>query len=253
MTITHRIAFATLAAPLALALTACSGGDGDDAAAGEPVTAVPAPEGSSWSEQAVRTEAGGWRIGNPEAPISLIEYGSLTCPACAMFSRDGSEELHSEYIESGRINFEFRSLAVHGIIDVLLTRVLECGSESAVVPLADQLWANVDTVTGGFQANGAAIERAFALPDDQRFAAMASAGGLLDFFAARGISRDQAQVCLSDSEAVQTLADAMQAAADEDNVNSTPTFFLNGRRVDGTSWNAVEAALQRAGARPAED
>lgn len=252
MTNLRRIAFATLAAPLALALAACGGDAGDGALAGEPVAEVAPPAGSTWAEQVVRTEEGGWLVGNPDAPIRLVEYGSLTCPACANFSINATESLHANYIESGRVSFEFRSVPVHGLIDVLLTRLIECAPESAAVPLADQLWANNAAVTGNFQAGGPALEQAFALPPEQRFAAVAEVGGLVEFFASRGISRDQALVCLSDAAAIQALIERMETQNNADNVTSTPTFFLNGQRLEDTSWQAVEPALQRAGARPAE-
>lgn len=242
----RRLAFATLAAPLALGLAACSS---EDAASGETAAEVAPPEGSTWSQTAVRTEQGGWLVGNPDAPIKLVEYGSLTCPTCALFSEEGSVALHENYIDTGRVSFELRSTIIHGVVDLLLTRMIECAPLPAAVPLADQVWTNLDTVTAPFSANQAALEQAFDLPENQRFIAMAQTGGLIDFFAARGISSDQAQVCLADSAAITQLADVTQAAATEDGVTGTPTFFINDVRVDGTRWAEVEGALQRAGAR----
>jgi len=247
MTSLRKILFA---APLLLALAACGGSEtGAAGLEGEPVAAVAAPAGANWSATAVRTEQGGWLVGNPEAPIKLVEYGSLTCPACALFSTEGSAQLHADYIDSGRVSYELRSVLIHGVVDLLLTRMLECAPVSSAVPLADQVWANLDTVTGGFQANAPALEQAMTLPEGERFVALARIGGLNEFFAARGISADQAQVCLADSAAVEALADKASAQATEDGVNSTPTFILNGQKLEDTRWSAVEAALQRAGAR----
>ncbi len=244
----RHLALATIAAPLALGLAACSS-DEESATNGEPVAAVAAPAGSEWSQTASRTAEGGWLVGNPDAPIKLVEYGSLTCPACALFSTEGSRPLHENYIDTGRVSFEFRSVMIHGILDLLITRVLECAPTEVAVPMADQVWANVNDLTGQFSANQAAVEAAYDLPDDQRFVAMAQSGGLTEFFAARGLSGDQTEVCLADSAAMTTLADTTQAQATEDAVTGTPTFFLNGARVDSTRWAEVEGALQRAGAR----
>lgn len=238
-----------LATTLALGLAAC-GGDADEAPpAAEPVAAVAAPDGQAWSDTVSVTQQGGWKVGNPEAPISLVEYGSLTCPACAAFSQEGMQPLIQNYIGSGRVSYEFRSVPIHGAIDLLLTRLLECGPKEAAVPLAEQLWGNLDQVIGGAQANPAGLERAMSLPNDQRFVAYADAAGLYDFFSARGVSVDQARQCLSDFGAIQSLAERMQGQADTDEVTGTPTFFLNGRRIDGTRWVDVEPALQNAGAR----
>ncbi|KLE35056.1 thioredoxin domain-containing protein [Aurantiacibacter luteus] len=251
MSRSRRLTLALIAAPLALALAAC-GDEADDEAvlAGEPVAAVPAPAGSTWSEQAVRTEAGGWQVGNPDAPIKLIEYGSLTCPACGQFSVDGSEALHREYVDTGRVSYEFRTFMIHGVPDLVMSRLLECGAVTSAVPLADQIWQSMMAGSPPFDTtNGAALEQANALPEGQRLVALADTAGTLDFFAARGISKDQAATCLADFNAAQALSDKTTAAAEADNVNRTPTFFLNGRQIDESSWAGVEAALQRAGAR----
>lgn len=249
MKISRRFRTALIAAPLALALAACSGEEATTELEGEPIAAIPAPDDSNWTEQVTRTEEGGWLVGNPDAPIKLVEYGSLTCPACAMFSTEGSAQLHSEYIESGRVSFELRSL-VRGLPDLILTRLLDCSPESAAVPLADQVWAELIATQGPFDASDqAALQAADQLPPEQRLIGIAQASGLTDWFAARGISRDQAQACLTDIPAIEALGTQLNDQATEDDVNATPTFFLNGQRVDGTSWNNVEAALQSAGAR----
>lgn len=246
----RRLSHLALAAPLALALAACSsGGMEGEAASGEPVAAVAPPAGTTWSETASRTPEGGWLVGNPDAPIKLLEYGSVTCPACALFSTEGSAQLHEKYIDTGRVSYEFRSVLIHGAVDLLITRVLECAPVEVAVPMADQVWANLDGVIAPFQANQAALEQAVTLPENQRFVAMAQAGQLDQFFAARGISTEQTQACLADSAAVQALASKTQDMATQDEVQSTPTFFINGARIDSTRWAEVEGALQRAGAR----
>lgn len=237
----------TLAAPLALGLAACAGEE-EGTANSEPVAEVAPPAGSSWSETAVRTPEGGWLVGNPDAPIKLVEYGSVTCPACALFSTEGSRALHETYVDTGRVSYEFRSVMIHGIVDLLLTRVMECAPLNVAVPLADQMWANNTTITAPFSANQAALEAAYDLPEDQRFVAMAQAGGLMEFFAARGVSADQTSACLADAAAIEALATSTQEQATEDAVTGTPTFFLNGTRIDSTRWAEVEGAIQRAGA-----
>jgi protein-disulfide isomerase len=159
------------------------------------------------------------------------------------------QHLRDDYVNSGRVSYELRSVPIHGAVDLVLTRLLECAPKESAHPLAEQLWANNAAVVTPIQANAAAIEQAMSLPENQRFVAYADRGGLLDFFAARGISRDQAGVCLADAAAMKALAERLQAQTEKDQVNSTPTFFINGNRVDESDWASVEAALQRAGAR----
>ena len=247
MTKTLRFA---IAAPLALALAAC--GNGAEEAGelkGEAIAAIPAPEGTQWIEQAVETPEGGTLVGNPDAPLKLIEYGSLTCPTCARFSMEGSEELLRDYVNKGTVSFELRQFAIHGPIDLLLGRLTKCGPATATIPLADQVWANLDALTDPMRANPAAFEAAMNLPLDQRFVRAAELLGTLDFFAARGISEDQARQCLADGAAIEKAASESQRYSQEFNVSGTPTFELNGTRVDANTWGALEPILQRAGAR----
>lgn len=241
-----------LTAPLALALAAC----GDKAATeggtaqAAPVAAVPPPAGTAWRDTVTVTEAGGHLVGNPNAPIKLVEYGSLTCPTCARFAEEGMEPLLANYVDSGRVSFELRNFAVHGPVDIVLARMARCGAPEAVIPLSDQVWKNLQSLTGPLQANQAAAEQAMSLPMNQRFAALAEVGGFYDFFASRGVSEDQAKACLADVPSLETLANQTETFANEDKVNGTPTFTLNGRKLDGVAgWTQLEPELQRAGAR----
>lgn len=249
MTKTLRFA---LAAPLALALAAC-GGSGSDATSGpvegEPIAAVPAPEGTQWMDVAVETADGGTLVGNPDAPIKLMEYGSLTCPGCARFSMEGATPLMEEYVNSGRVSFELRQFAIHGPVDLMLGRLTHCSTPEAVVPLSDQVWQNFEAIMGPVQQNAGALEQAMQLPMDQRFVVGAEQIGLLDFFAARGVSEDQARQCLADVPAIEEAAAHTQKYGSEFNITGTPTFLINGQKQDANTWAALEPLLQRAGAR----
>ena len=70
---------------------------------------VAAPEGQRWSEVVRRTQAGGYLMGNPQAPVKVIEYASLTCNHCAHFAAEGEGPLKADYVDSGRVSFEFRN------------------------------------------------------------------------------------------------------------------------------------------------
>lgn len=247
---TKTFAFTAIALPLALGLAACGSSD-DEAGAleGDAIAEVPAPDGQAWSETAEFTDRGGFLVGNPDAPIKLVEYGSLTCPACAGFSQTASEPLMNDYVDTGRVSFEFRSFAIHGPIDLALTRLIDCGEPTQAVPLADQVWANLPTLLEPVQQRAGQLEQTLSLPEDERFVAFAETAGLLDFFASRGISRDQARSCLADTERLSELAEYSQSYGTQDQVSSTPTFFINGNKMDETGWSAIEATLQRAGAR----
>jgi len=246
MTSFRRLALATLALPLALA--ACSDSAEEGVTSGEPIAPIAAPAGTQWVDTVQVTDANGFLLGNPDAPIKLIEYGSLTCGACAQFTATGMEELKNEYVNSGRVSFELRN-QVHNGLDLVLARLVRCGAPESMHPLSEQVWLNLESVLGNAQANPQALDAATSLPENQRFAAIADAAGFLDFFAARGVSRDQAATCLADTQSVTAIAERSEAQSAELGINATPTFILNGKVLEERSWPELEAALQRAGAR----
>jgi protein-disulfide isomerase len=258
MTVLRSLAFATLAAPLALALAAC--GSKDDAApaaapTGEALAAVPAPAGKMWSDVVSATPDGGMRMGNPEAPLKLIEYGSLSCPHCAKLSQDGGTTLVDKYVNSGRVSYEFRSFPIHGVIDVPLTMMVRCADPAAFFPLVEQIYANQEALMTRAEAGNAQAQAASDLPTAQRFPALADAFGLTEWFAARGLAKDQAHACLADASAAEKIAKEGQAWS-EDGINQTPSLVLNGQLLENVStWAAngsnpgLESTLQNAGAR----
>jgi protein-disulfide isomerase len=243
----RRIAFLAAAAPLALALAACGDSAEEGAPTGEPLAPVAAPAGQSWVETAAETPEGGFVIGNPNAPLKLVEYASHTCHVCAEFSQRGAAEM-DEYVATGVVSYEIRNL-IRDPVDLSIALLARCGTPQSFHPLANQAWQNFDAIMTSVQANGAALQQAQTAPPAQRFQAIAEAAGLLDFFAARGISRDQALQCLADTGKAQQIAEASQSQADELQITGTPSFFLNGRSVEPTSWAALEPLLQAAGAR----
>lgn len=239
---------AALAAPLTLALAACGEETaGVDALASEAIAPIPAPEGSNWSQTAVTTEEGGVRVGNPDAPIKLIEYASHTCPACANFSKEADTKIH-EYVATGVVSYELRN-QVHDALDLTIAVLVRCGEPSTFQPLAGQTWANLSEIIETAQGNGEALQAAMGTQGDTRFQQIAEVSGLLDFFAARGISRDQANICLADTAVAEQIAENSETQSEELDVTGTPTFFINGTKLNGSSWAVIEPALQNAGAR----
>lgn len=245
-----RIAAMAFAAPLALALAACSGTESEDGGdlAGEPIAAIPAPAGTSWVDTVTVTEERGYKIGNPDAPLKLVEYASHTCGACAFFAATAKEPLKEKYISTGVVSFEQREL-IRGFEDLLIATMVQCGPKESMQPLSDQAWASLEDIIKGIQANADAYNAAGNLPPEQRFVAAAEAAGLIDFFASRGLSADQSRACLTDTKKIDAIAKASDAQAKELGVNATPTFFLNGSKLDVNQWDKLEPILQRAGAR----
>ncbi len=250
----RHLALAIAAAPLMLGLAACGKGDETATAAGEgpsgePVAAVAAPAGTRWSDKIVKTEADGYLMGNPDAPIKLVEFASLTCPHCAEFYATAEKDLVEKYVDTGRVSFEFRNF-VRDPIDVTAAMMTRCSTPESFFALTGQVFENQPTMFQNVQAAGEpTYKAAMDGPADKRFAAVAGMAGLVDFFAARGVSKDQAASCLANSAEAEKLAKGTEAASTQYEITGTPTFLINNSKIDALSWPQVEAALQRAGAR----
>lgn len=235
-----------LAAPLMLA--GCSDAETTDGiSAGEPIAPIAAPAGTSWADTVTITPEGGYLIGNPDAPLKLVEYASHTCGACAAFAAQGKPALKQQYIPTGVVSFELRNL-VRDPIDLSIATLVRCGPKETMQPLSDEAWAALSEIFAKVEANQAAYEAAGNQPVEQRFVTIAEAAGLIDFFAARGLSADQARTCLADRAKVEAIANASNQQSEELGVEATPTFLLNGRKLDVNQWPQLEPLLQRAGA-----
>jgi len=253
MTTTRARLLLAAALPLALGLAAC--GKKDDAAAGgapdvhsTPIAKIAAPDGKQWSEVVSKTSEGGYRMGNPDAPIKLIEYGALSCSHCAEFADKGSAKIRDDYVGSGRVSYEFRPFMLN-IFDIAATMLATCGSDDAVIPLADQFWAWQPNLFTNLDAKKSEVQAAGNLPPEQRFLQLAELGGMTDFFAARGISKDQAKACLTNTDTATKLAKETQDYSDKYGITGTPTFYLNGKDIGSLTWEGLEPMLQDAGAR----
>jgi protein-disulfide isomerase len=238
---------------LAFALALASCGSKEEAAdgtiaEGKPVAAVPAPAGQAWSEIASVTPEGGIVTGNPNAPIKLVEYASHTCGHCAEFAEASAEPLRTKYIDTGKVSFELRN-QIHDPIDLTFAVLARCAGPQAFHALAEQGWANMEAMFSQIQANEAALQAASQAQGAARFDGIANAAGLYDFFAQRGISRDQARTCLAKTDTATQIAANSDKQSSELNVTGTPTFFINGKNLGTLTWATLEPMLQRAGAR----
>lgn len=241
---------ASIALAASLALAACGSDETADGTVSEgaPVAAVPAPAGQAWSEVASFTELGGVVTGNPDAPIKLVEYASHTCGHCAEFSEAASEPLRATYIDTGKVSYEIRN-QIHDPIDLTFAVLARCAGPQAFHALAEQGFANLEAMFAQVRANEAAVQAASQAQGAARFDGIANAAGLYDFFAQRGVSRDQARACLAKTDTATQIASNSDKQSQELNVAGTPTFFINGANVGTQTWQTLEPMLQRAGAR----
>lgn len=236
-----------------LALAACGGGTENSATpvtSSTPVAAASAPAGKAWVDTVTQTKEGGHLLGNPNAAIKLVEYGSRTCPTCGRFAQEGMEPLRTKYISTGRVSYEFRDFPLHGAPDIALALLNRCVSDEAFFPMLDQLFANQSAFLDKLQQLPPELSQQLqSQSPPQAAATIAQAVGMLDFVKQRGLPEAKARQCLADGAAVQKIADIYADGANNRGVSGTPTFFINDSKVDAAMWSQVETALQAAGAR----
>lgn len=246
----RRFALALAVAPLALGLAACSkGSESGNAAKGEAVANVAAPAGKAWADMVTKTPEGGYLLGNPEAPIKLVEFGALSCSHCAEFSEKSSAELRDKFVASGRVSYELRLFMLNAL-DMPAALLVTCAAPEAVPGLSEQFWAWQPTMFENLQKAGDAQMQAIqAQQPPASFVSLAKASGMDQFITARGVAADQASTCLADTKKATELAQQTQDASAKYEITGTPTFMINGDKVTGNTWAEIKTLLEQRGAR----
>ncbi|MES3095614.1 thioredoxin domain-containing protein [Sphingomonas aerolata] len=242
--------FVTAIAVLPLALAACSGGDSSNTTqAAAPVAAATAPAGQNWTETVVKTDEG-YLMGNPNAPIKLVEYGARSCPTCGAFAREAFKPLTDTYVSTGKVSFEFRDFLVHGAPDVALTLLGQCGGTAPFFPILEQMYQNQNAFLDKLQTMPPAMQQSLAnLAPTAVATKLAEHMGAIDFVKQRGIPEAKARACLADQKQLEIMAKPTENAMQSGTVTGTPTFLLNGKKMENVlSWSEMEKALKAAGA-----
>jgi len=211
------------------------------------VIAVPAPaatQAKDWTKTVALSPDDGFVVGNPAAPVKLVEYGSLTCPHCAHFSEESSAPLMT-YVRSGKVAFEFRNYVLNGI-DMAATRLAHCAGTKGFFPFVEKLYDSQPTWLAKIVGLPVAEQqRINGLGETGRLVALARAGDLLKAAAVHGVTAVKARQCLSDPKLGDRLT-ALHDAGSAAGVQGTPTFFLNGQQLPVNAWPDVDAAIRQA-------
>jgi len=242
MKITIRLGMAALA----LATAACDKKDaGAPAGDAKAVPAIPAPAGQDWAEQVIQTPQGGFMVGNPNAPVKLVEYASLTCPHCRDFTATAADPLRDKYVKTGQVSWEFRNFVLNPL-DVAATLLARCQGPGPYFKLSEQVYADQENWVKKFNDAGEAeLQRISALPEDQQFVALAKAAGLDQFFRVRGLPEAKANACLTDKAALQQIVALRDLGTNQDKVTGTPSFLINGELQENVfDWPTLEGKLK---------
>ena len=205
-----------------------------------------APAQRDWTSHVVATPEGGFRMGNPDARVKVVEYLSLTCPHCADFARTGAPNLIRNHVRAGRVSLEYRNFVLNPI-DATASVLARCAGPAQFFPMVERLFATQQQWVARVDAYiGREREQLNALPMLQRLARVAEQGGLTAVASEHGVPAARARQCLGDEAGLNRLAEMYQAA-DALGVQGTPTFMINGAVVEARTWPALEALIRRAG------
>lgn len=163
-------------------------------------------------------------LGQPNAPVTLIEYASSTCPHCAEFHEAVFDQLKENYIDTGKLRYVFREFP------------------TAPAPVA----------VAGFQlarCGGATPEQYFTrlgelFRQQQAMFATGTMEGvrqkLIEIGGAAGLSQEQVVQCISDEAGAERVRRIVEAGDRDFQVSATPTFILNGRKVEDPGVQTYE-------------
>jgi len=149
-------------------------------------------------------------IGSADAPVTMVEYSSLTCPHCAAFHRDALPLIKKNFIDTGKVRIVFWDFPL-GNLAMAAAMVARCSGEKNYVPMIGALFQSQETWSRS----------------DTPFDAIAGIARL------SGMSVDDLENCLDDEGLLKALQAKKQYASEVLGVESTPTFFIEGAKVPG--------------------
>lgn len=204
------------------------------------VAAAPAPRQANWNGVVATTPQGGYRVGNPNAGVKLIEYVSYTCSHCAHFEEQSDTTLRMTFIASGKGSIEYRPL-MRNKIDVAVTLLTTCGP---VAKFRGNHTAFLRGQARWLHSPSQAEERRWSSADfAASMRAIASDLKLYDLMVNRGYTRPELDRCLTSRPAADKLAAQTQFALNELKVQGTPSFIVNGALHEAHDWDGLRPTL----------
>ncbi len=147
-------------------------------------------------------------LGSPKAPVTLIEYASVSCPHCARFAADVFPTLKARYIDTGKVRYLFREAPIHPNEDTAGFLVARRAGPGGYLAVVDALFRAQPMLFNG----------------DLH-------GWLMAGAAAGGLNEDQMRASISDVAAIETFNARAEHTAVVEKINSTPTVIINGKTL----------------------
>jgi protein-disulfide isomerase len=147
--------------------------------------------------------------GQADAPVTIVEYASMTCPHCSHFHETTYPEMKKKYIDTGKVRFIFREFPLDPLA-AAAAMLARCAGKDKFFPLIDAFFA---------QQKDWVVQK----PLQPMFAIAKQAG----------FTQQSFDECLANQQLLNNLEEQRTRATQKFNVNSTPTFFINGKTVRG--------------------
>lgn len=160
-------------------------------------------------------------LGRADAPVTVVEYASFTCPHCADWHNDVLPEFKSRFIDTGKVRLVFRDLPTDPVqVAATAAAIARCAAPERFYDVASSLMSGQAQLRASYQA-GPWFEAAIAVS---------------------GKSQAQIETCLADPATMENLRTGMEAAAAA-GVQSTPSFFVNGEAVPDRTLDGLASAI----------
>lgn len=164
-------------------------------------------------------------MGQQDAPVTLIEYASFTCPHCASFHENVVDRLKADYVDTGKVRFIHREVYFDKF-GLWAGLVASCGGAPKYFAIADMIYdTQRDWIGNGQDATVAANLRKIGLK--------------------AGLSEDQLNACLNDQARAQQMVATYQKNATADDISATPTLVINGTKHSNMSYEDLKAILDK--------
>lgn len=172
--------------------------------------------GAAEAQEADTSQVLEMALGNEDAPVTVIEYSSFTCPHCKNFHEQVFGDLKTNYIDTGKVRFVYREVYFdrYGLWAGMVAR---CGGEERYFGIADLIFKQQSEWTDG--SSPAEI-----------------ADNLRRIGRQAGLSNDTIDACLQDGDKAQAMVALYQENAGKDDVQGTPAFIINGEKYSNMNF-----------------
>jgi protein-disulfide isomerase len=159
-------------------------------------------------------------MGSPTAPVTIIEYASMTCPHCAAFAVSTFPQLKEKYIDTGKVKYIMREYPLDGLAAAAFM-LARCAGPEKYYPMIETLFAQ-----------------------QQKWAVKEPIPPLLAIAKQAGFTQQSFEACINNKELLGKVQQMRDRGSEKFKVEATPTFYINGEKHSGAlSMEELDKAI----------